>query len=242
MTVDTVIAGGRLVTPTGVSEGSVAIDGETIVAVGREASLPEADRRIDAAGRLVMPGVVDPHVHIDEVPENRAGTMPAETAAAALGGMLLGLDRELRGRATGLRTHGMVSLSSCVITISAFLVYEEALAAGDRVAVDPLRAIQGLAQAIGFIAAGAIFVSKGDVRNLTSAANLWLAAAFGIARQPLGPAIVHVASCLAAAFGIALGAGQYTLAGVSVVFGIVMMSVVRLIEFKLHMKDPRDAD
>ncbi|MGJ3263522.1 MAG: MgtC/SapB family protein [Salinarimonas sp.] len=140
--------------------------------------------------------------------------------AAAVGGMLLGLDRELRGRATGLRTHGMVSLSSCVITISAFLVYEQALASGDQVTVDPLRAIQGLAQAIGFIAAGAIFVSHGDVRNLTSAANLWLAAAFGIA----------------------LGAGQYTLAGVAVVFGVIMMSVVRMIELKLHLKRERDAD
>ncbi|GGK18522.1 MgtC/SapB family protein [Salinarimonas ramus] len=141
-------------------------------------------------------------------------------AAAALGGMLLGLDRELRGRATGLRTHGMVSLSSCVITISAFLVYEQAIATGDQVTVDPLRAIQGLAQAIGFIAAGAIFVSKGDVRNLTSAANLWLAAAFGIA----------------------LGAGQYTLAAVAVVFGVIMMSVVRIVELKLHLKHPRDQD
>ncbi|WP_245259010.1 MgtC/SapB family protein [Salinarimonas rosea] len=140
--------------------------------------------------------------------------------AAAVGGMLLGLDRELRGRATGLRTHGMVSLSSCVITISAFLVYEQALATGDQVTVDPLRAIQGLAQAIGFIAAGAIFVSKGDVRNLTSAANLWLAAAFGIA----------------------LGSGQYTLAAVAVVFGMIMMSLVRMIELKLHLKRERDAD
>lgn len=138
--------------------------------------------------------------------------------AAAVGGMLLGLDRELRGRATGLRTHGMVSLSSCVITISAFLVYEQAIATGDQVTVDPLRAIQGLAQAIGFIAAGAIFVAKGDVRNLTSAANLWLAAAFGIA----------------------LGAGQYTLAAGAVVFGMIMMSVVRIVELKLHLKKPNE--
>lgn len=133
---------------------------------------------------------------------------------AVLGGMILGLDRELRGRATGLRTHGMVSLSSCVITISAFLVYEEAIATRDMVSVDPLRAIQGLAQAIGFIAAGAIFVAKGDVRNLTSAANLWLAAAFGIA----------------------LGAGQYALAVASVVLGVILMSLVRIVERKLHLK------
>ena len=98
MTVDTVIAGGRLVTPTGVSSGSIAIDEGTIVAVGRESSLPEADRRVDATDRLVMPGVVDPHVHIDEVPENRAGTMPAETAAAALGGMTTFIDFAWQGR------------------------------------------------------------------------------------------------------------------------------------------------
>lgn len=140
--------------------------------------------------------------------------------AAAVGGMILGLDRELRGRATGLRTHGMVSLSSCVITISAFLVYEDALATRDTVSVDPLRAIQGLAQAIGFIAAGAIFVAKGDVRNLTSAANLWLAAAFGIA----------------------LGAGQYALAVSAVVLGVVLMSVVRVVERKLHLKRDRSED
>ena len=98
MTVDTVIAGGRLATPTGVSKGCLAVDDGTIVAVGRESSLPEADRRIDATGRLVMPGVVDPHVHVDEVPENRAGTMPAETAAAALGGVTTFVDFAWQGR------------------------------------------------------------------------------------------------------------------------------------------------
>jgi dihydropyrimidinase len=98
MTVDTIVAGGRLVTPTDVSVGSIAIDDGTIVAVGRKSSLPEADRRIDAAGQLVMPGVVDPHVHVDEVPENRAGTMPAETAAAALGGITTFVDFAWQGR------------------------------------------------------------------------------------------------------------------------------------------------
>jgi dihydropyrimidinase len=98
MTVDTVVAGGRLVTPTDVSPGSIAIEDGTIVAVGREASLPEADRRVDATGRLVMPGVVDPHVHVDEVPESRAGTMPAETGAAALGGMTTFVDFAWQGR------------------------------------------------------------------------------------------------------------------------------------------------
>ncbi|MFN3686586.1 MgtC/SapB family protein [Salinarimonas sp.] len=148
------------------------------------------------------------------------GAIPLEGLAlrlglAALGGMLLGLDRELRGRATGLRTHGMVALSSCVITVSAFLVYEEAIARDlEYLSIDPLRVIQGLAQAIGFIAAGAIFVAKGDVHNLTSAANLWLAAAVGIA----------------------LGAGQYALAGLALGFGLLLMTFMRVVERFMHRR------
>jgi dihydropyrimidinase len=97
VTVDTIIAGGTLVTPKKAFEASIAIDGESIVAVGREDNLPEADDRVDATGKIVMPGVVDPHVHIDEVPENRAGTVPTETAAAALGGVTTFIDFAFQG-------------------------------------------------------------------------------------------------------------------------------------------------
>jgi len=78
-----------------------------------------------------------------------------------------------------LRTHGVVSLSSAVITISALLLFEQLRSAEAQ--PDPLGVVQGLVQAIGFIAAGLIFVKGGDVRNLTSAANIWLATAIGIA-------------------------------------------------------------
>jgi dihydropyrimidinase len=98
MTVETVIAGGRVVTPTDVAKQSVAIDDGEIVAVGHEDTLPEANERIDAEGKLVMPGVVDPHVHIDEVPENRAGTYEAETGAAALGGVTTFIDFSFQGK------------------------------------------------------------------------------------------------------------------------------------------------
>ena len=129
-------------------------------------------------------------------------------ALATIGGILLGLDRELRGISAGIRTHGIVSLSSAVITVSALLLYETLRADGGNQDIDPLRVIQGLAQAIGFIAAGAIFVAKGDVHNLTSAANLWLAAAVGIAA----------------------GAGQYVLLGAGLVLGLILITGVRLLE------------
>ncbi len=97
MTVDTVIAGGEIITATDCFAASIAIDDGTIVAVGREKDLPTAATRVDVSGKLVMPGIVDPHVHIDEAPETRAGTMQAETAAAALGGVTTVIDFAFQG-------------------------------------------------------------------------------------------------------------------------------------------------
>ena len=64
MTVDLVIGNGRIVTPGGMLEGGVAIDGERIVAVGAAATLPPARRTIDARGQYVIPGLIDAHVHM----------------------------------------------------------------------------------------------------------------------------------------------------------------------------------
>ena len=99
---------------------------------------------------------------------------------AAFVGLLLGLDREMRGVDAGIRTHALVSLSSAMIMVSSLLLYASVRDAGGE-PPDPLRAVQGLAQSIGFIAAGLIFVRGGVVRNMTTAANIWIAAAVGIA-------------------------------------------------------------
>lgn len=89
--------------------------------------------------------------------------------SATVCGLALGFERERKGKDAGIRTHALVALSSAVITTSALSLYAEVQARGGD--ADPLRVIQGLAQAIGFIAAGMIFVARGDaertVRNLT---------------------------------------------------------------------------
>ena len=126
---------------------------------------------------------------------------------AALVGLILGIDRELKGIAAGLRTHALVSLSSAAITYSALMLHAQLWVEGEP-ATDPLRVIQGLAQAIGFIAAGLIFVTKGGVKNVTSAANLWLATAVGIAS----------------------GAGQYELVAATTAIGVVLLTMVRVAE------------
>jgi putative Mg2+ transporter-C (MgtC) family protein len=136
---------------------------------------------------------------------------------ATAAGLLLGFDRELRGLPAGLRTHGLVALSSAAITVSAFQMYQELGPQGTD--IDPLRVTQGLAQAIGFIAAGIIFASRGVVRNVTTAANLWLASAIGIAA----------------------GAAQFELALIAFVLGLFLLVVVGEIERRLMGPKPENA-
>jgi len=62
--VDTLIRGGRVVTASDVVEAAVAIKDGAIAAVGPEALLPPADRVIDAAGKYVLPGLIDCHLHV----------------------------------------------------------------------------------------------------------------------------------------------------------------------------------
>src|SRR6516164_8047113 len=84
---DLILRGGRVATATAVFEADVAITGETIAAVGR--GLGPAKRDIDARGKLVLPGGVDSHCHIEQL--SAAGIMNADTfesatTSAAFGG------------------------------------------------------------------------------------------------------------------------------------------------------------
>ena len=83
----TLIKNGRVITATDDYHAEVFIDGETISAIGTNLLL-KADRTIDASGKLVIPGGIDPHVHM-ELPFG--GTVTADdfrsgTIAAAFGG------------------------------------------------------------------------------------------------------------------------------------------------------------
>jgi len=98
MVVDTIVTNGEVVTATGRYPTDIAIHNGKILGVGDREALPECEMVVDASDQLVMPGVVDPHVHIDEAPENRAGTYEAETAAAALGGVTTIVDFAFQGR------------------------------------------------------------------------------------------------------------------------------------------------
>jgi dihydroorotase/allantoinase len=83
MTVDLVVKNARLVSPRGVVEAGVAVDGGIVVAVARDAHLPGADMVIDAGGMHVLPGLLDGHSHTFLPPETPA----TGTRAAAKGGV-----------------------------------------------------------------------------------------------------------------------------------------------------------
>jgi putative Mg2+ transporter-C (MgtC) family protein len=101
--------------------------------------------------------------------------------AAALGG-LIGLERELREREAGLRTHLLVALGSALFTIVGAYGFHDFLNTGASVVrADPTRIAAQIVTGIGFLGAGAIIRQGISVRGLTTAATLWVVAAVGLA-------------------------------------------------------------
>src|SRR3954465_5732315 len=93
--------------------------------------------------------------------------------AGVLGGMI-GLERELREREAGLRTHLLVAVCSALFTIAGAYGFGSAR-------TDPTRVAAQIVTGIGFLGAGAIIRQGFSVRGLTTAATLWVVAAVGLA-------------------------------------------------------------
>ncbi len=102
-------------------------------------------------------------------------------AAAALGGVI-GIERELREREAGFRTHMLVSVGAALFTlVSAYAWTDFAFSQASGVTFDPTRIAAQIVTGIGFIGAGAIIRQGLTVRGLTTAATLWMVAAIGMA-------------------------------------------------------------
>ena len=122
---------------------------------------------------------------------------------ACVAGGALGLNRRVRGKSAGLRTHALVSLGSAVVVLVADLYLRDRN--GDPGGLT--RTLQGVVSGIGFIGGGAILKGGGDraagVRGLTTAASIWLAAAVGAA-SGAGYGILALAA-VAIAFVVLVG-------------------------------------
>jgi putative Mg2+ transporter-C (MgtC) family protein len=101
--------------------------------------------------------------------------------AAGLGGAI-GLERELREREAGLRTHLLVSVGSALFTmVSAYAWTDWRFSTEEGLVFDPTRIAAQVVTGIGFLGAGAIIRQGLSVRGLTTAATLWVVAAIGMA-------------------------------------------------------------
>ena len=135
------------------------------------------------------------------------------TVAALLGGAI-GLERELREREAGLRTHLLVSVGAALFTIiSAFGFHDILQASGPHVLVrlDPSRIAAQIVSGIGFLGAGAIIRQGLSIRGLTTAATLWLSAAIGMAS----------------------GAGYYDAALIATLGALITLGPLRIVAYKI---------
>lgn len=127
------------------------------------------------------------------------GNVATRLIVAIFFGGVLGIERELHGQWAGLRTHMMVSLGAAMFTIAALTTAPNDLNEVTRV-------IQGIAAGIGFLGAGTILKrsSQVEVKGLTTASSIWLAAALGTVA----------------------GLGEYALAAAS---GLVSLAILALL-------------
>jgi putative Mg2+ transporter-C (MgtC) family protein len=130
--------------------------------------------------------------------------------AAVLGGAI-GVEREIREREAGLRTHMLVSVGSALFTIVSAYGFHAFLTSGQSVVrADPTRIAAQIVTGIGFLGAGAIIRHGLSVRGLTTAATLWIVAAVGLAA----------------------GAGYYSGAVITTVVVLVALYPLRIVAYR----------
>jgi putative Mg2+ transporter-C (MgtC) family protein len=118
----------------------------------------------------------------------------ARIGAAAMLGGALGLEREWKGHWAGLRTHMMVAIGCAIFVIGGLNLTGEHSESVTRV-------IQGITAGIGFLGAGTILKldQKQEIKGLTTASSIWLAAALGTTAG-LGQYALAIAAALISLF------------------------------------------
>ncbi len=129
---------------------------------------------------------------------------------AVLLGALIGYDRERQGKDAGLRTHMLVALGAAIFVLVPSQI--------EMPTADLSRIIQGVVAGIGFLGAGAIIKldRNHEIKGLTTAASIWVAAAIGIAA----------------------GLGRETTAIISTLVALFILSVVKQVERRHKARNP----
>ncbi len=130
-------------------------------------------------------------------------------------GSIIGFEREITNKSAGLRTQILVCLGSCIFTILSIYGFSTAVTLYPL--GDPARIAAQIITGIGFIGAGTVLRQGLTVTGLTTASTLWIAAAIGMA----------------------CGCGKLDIAIVCTVLAVVVLVLIRIIEFKLMPKNQK---
>ena len=133
-------------------------------------------------------------------------TFMIQIAFAMISGLVIGLEREYKGKQAGLKTNALVAVGSAVFVIIS-------LRFKDETGVDVTRVLSQVATGIGFLGAGVILQRGGKIEGLTTAATIWCSAGAG---------------CLAAtAMYVELGILTILVVMINLVFGYVDSRIAR---------------
>ena len=114
------------------------------------------------------------------MPENIQTICLVRLIVSAVCGLLIGVERQTRMKGAGLRTHMMVSLGAALMTLVSSYGFLPTVGV-ESASVDVSRVAASIAAGIGFLGAGVIFVHRGNVVGLTTAAGLWTTTGVGMA-------------------------------------------------------------
>lgn len=106
----------------------------------------------------------------------------------------IGVERQIRQKSAGIRTHVLVGLGSATFTLISAFGFKFVL--GPEVLVDPSRIAAQVVSGVGFLGAGLIFLRRDVVRGLTTAATVWVVAAVGMACGAGMPALAIAVTVL----------------------------------------------
>ncbi|MCK3781005.1 MgtC/SapB family protein [Ensifer sesbaniae] len=135
-------------------------------------------------------------------------------------GAVIGFERETKARPAGLKTHMLVCLAACTFGVISLESVRLGGFFDDRVRLDPLRVVEAVTAGVAFLAAGTIVLSRGEVQGITTGASLWLAGAIGLA----------------------VGFGQWGVAGLAAASAFSVLFVIGFIEARAMRHEQPDVE
>ncbi|MFB6589116.1 MgtC/SapB family protein [Bacillus thuringiensis] len=99
---------------------------------------------------------------------------------AGLLGAMIGIEREIRSKEAGLKTHFLVAVGSALIMVVSKYAFSD-IVFEEHMSLDPSRIAAQVVSGVGFLGAGTIIIQKQAVKGLTTAAGLWATAGIGLA-------------------------------------------------------------